>query len=212
MKKKIFGIALMLCMLASAAPKAFAIADSETYTVTVSATNSIVLAASATDFGSIAPGGANNTSSNVITVGDGVVATSTSYIQSNDATAPAKQYTLTFAGSGTETVAVADNAGTNATLTVANAAATSDVVFFLTDGAASPTTYPMLGDPAGTEVAFDVLDATTLNIAAASSVPFDATTKKAPLSMKIDLKEDSVTMADADATLGFVMTFTCVGL
>lgn len=211
MKRRIIGLALMLCMLASAAPKAFAIADSETYTVAVTATNSIVLTAvGSTDFGSIAPGGVEDTSLHVITVGDGTVNTSTSYIQSNDASAPAKQYTLTFAGTDTDTVALADIGG-NAILTVANAGATSDVKFHLTDGAAIPSGRPALGDPAETPVVFSVLTG-ALNIPAASSVPFDATTKKAPLSMKIDLKEDSVTMADADAELGFVMTFTCVGL
>jgi hypothetical protein len=184
------------------------VSDSETYTVTIPSATVVQLAAASTDFGTItsAEYGTSNTSNHNILVGDGTLS-STSYIQSNDPTAGAKQYQLTFAPNSGSTVNVASGAN-KAVLTLGNSAGTASVNINLTDSAKSA--YPKLGT--GSPVAFSVLDSTHLNIAVSSSVPFDAASKKAPLDMLMDLDEASLGMNDASGAISFNMTMTVVGL
>lgn len=209
--KRILVLALASSMCLAAASKSFAAnTDNETYTVTIPTTSNVVLTAAATDFGVITTSqfGTDDTAAHTILVGNGVVATSTSYVESNDATAGAKQYTLTFAPSTGATATTVATDGANAKLTLANGTAAS-VEIRLENSVKNA--YPKLGDPAGTPVAFAV-SGNTLNIAAASSVPFDATNKKAPLDMLMDLNESTITMADAGGSMSFTMTLTAVGL
>lgn len=211
--KKFLVLALAASVSLVAASKSFAASDNETYTVTIPAVTNVVLTAAATNFGAIVSGdfGVDATAAHTILVGDGTGA-STSYVESNDATATDKQYTITAAaGAGATAATIAAGAGGDAgkaVLTLANGTAAS-VEIRLEDG--GKTTMPKLGDSGGTPVAFAVLGG-NLNIAASSSVPFNATTGKAPLNMLMDLNESTITMADAAGSMSFTLTFTAVGL
>lgn len=207
----LIGVMLFACLLTS--QRSYAdITDTATYTVSVPDANVITLGADQ-NFGAIAASelittaGSNNAASHVVTVGDGVVATSTAYVRSNNiANASTKEYKLTFAPNSGSSVSITN--GTTLVLTVSKAGASVDIL--LTDAAQSAN--PKLGDPAGTPVAFSYQDATNLDIPAASSIPFDATTKKAPLSFKMDLDESSLGMDDTTGDLAFDVTFTAIGL
>ncbi len=187
------------------------VADSETYTVNIPSATVVELSAAANDFGVItaADFGNGNTASHNIVIGDGSLA-STSYVQSNDPTAAAKQYQLDFAPNGGSSINIADG-GTKAVLTLTNASATASVDINLTNN--SKSAYPALGDSGtGIVAAFVAQDADTLNIPANSSVPFNPTNKKAPLDMVMDLDENSLGLEDAAGSISFDMTLTVVGL
>ncbi len=187
------------------------VSDSETYTVNIPSATVVELSAAANDFGVITSGdfGNGNVSSHNIIVGDGTLS-STSYVQSNDPTAGAKQYQLDFAPNGGSTVSISD-AGSKAVLTVANASATASVDINLTNNAKSA--YPAIGDSStGAVVAFTPQDSDTLNIPANSSIPFNAGSKKAPVDMVMDLDENSLGLDDAAGSISFDMTLTVIGL
>jgi len=205
--KKILALTLMVSACLAIGSQSYAATDNEDYTVTIPTASNVVLTAAATNFGAITTGqfGVDDTAAHTILVGNGVVATSTSYVESNDSTAGAKQYTLTFAPSTGATATTVATDGANAKLTLASAGASVEIRL----ENSAKNAYPKLG--AGTPVAFAV-SGNTLNIAASSSVPFDATTRKAPLDMLMDLNESTVTMADAAGSMTFTMTLTAVGL
>ncbi len=187
------------------------VSDSETYTVNIPSATVVELSAAANDFGVItaAEFGSGNTSSHNIVVGDGSLA-STSFVQSNDPTAAAKQYQLDFAPNGGSSINIVDS-GSKAVLTLTNASATASVDINLTNNAKSA--YPALGDSGtGSVIAFIAQDSDTLNIPANSSVPFNATNKKAPLDMVMDLDENSLSLQDVAGSISFDMTLTVVGL
>ena len=201
-------ISFFACLLFLNSAKAD-VSDVETYTVTIPEAVTVVLTAGATNFGAItsAQFGVGDTALHNILVGNGVVATSSSYITTNGTAATgARQFTLTFAPDSDETCTISDG-GTYGILTLNDASASVQIRLYN----AGKTDYPELGDPVGTPVAFAVLG-NTLNIAAASGVPFDAATKKAPLSMLMDLDETSLSVADGGGDLSFDMTLTVVGV
>ncbi|OGI00652.1 MAG: hypothetical protein A2Y25_06880 [Candidatus Melainabacteria bacterium GWF2_37_15] len=216
MGKRVVGllICLFACLLFVNNAKAD-VSDAETYTVTIPEAVTVVMAADATNFGAItsAQFGVADTNAHVITVGNGVVATSTSYITTNStANTGARQFKITFAGGGGGSYSLADSGGIGV-LTITNATSTASVDIKLTDE--TKAAYPELGDPAGTEVSFAVASPGAsgyLNIAAVSSVPFDATSKKAPLNMLMDLDETTVTTADAAGDISFDMTLSVIGI
>lgn len=191
------------------APKAFGATASETFTVTIPTVTNIALVGSANNFGTISSAkfGTADTTSYTVLLGDGS-ATATSYIQSNDPTAPAKQYTISAApGTGATATTIVTGTG-KATLTLANGT-TASVNIILQNH--SQNAFPKLGDSSGTPVAFSVSGG-QLNIAASSSVPFNAATKNAPLDMIMALDMSTVTMASAAGAMSFTLTFTAVGL
>ncbi len=187
------------------------VADSETYTVTIPSATVVELAAASNNFGTItsADFGNGNTSAHNIIVGDGTLS-STSYVQSNDPTAAAKQYQLDFASNGGSTINIIDFSGMPI-LKLGNASATASVDIHLTNNAKS--TPPALGDSGSGPVAnFVVQDSNTINIPANSSVPFNAATNRAPLDMVMDLDENSLSLQDAAGSISFDMTLTVIGL
>ncbi len=187
------------------------VADSETYTITIPSATIVELSAASNDFGVITAADAGNgdTSAHNIVVGDGTLSSS-SYVQSNDPTAAAKQYQLDFASNGGSSINIADG-GSKAVLTLTNASATASVDINLTNNA--KTAYPALGDSGtGSVVGFAALDADTLNIPANSSIPFNTGNKKAPLDMVMDLDENSIGIEDAAGSISFDMTLTVIGL
>ncbi len=207
-KKKLAVLMALFAVIAFAPTKSFAdISDSETYTVTIPSANAIVLAANATNFGSILVSefGTGNPAAHNIIVGDGS-AGSTSYVQSNDPDAGSMQYTLSFAGNGGSAVTLSQK-NSRPVITLDNAAAdpTASVDIIMSNNA--KTAYPGLGATSPVNFA---ISGSILNIAASSSVPFD--TGLAPLNMLMDLDEATVTVADAAGDISFDVTFTAVGL
>lgn len=204
-------VAVNICFFVGTTFTKADVADSEIYTINIPSATIVELAAATNDFGVItsADFGNGNIANHNIIVGDGTLS-STSYVQSNDPTAGAKQYQLDFAPNGGSTVSVAD-AGSKAVLTLTNASATASVDINITNNAKSA--YPSLGDSGtGTVVTFTTQDADTLNIPANSSVPFNPGTKKAPLNMVMDLDENSLSLQDVAGSISFDMTLTVVGL
>jgi len=212
MKKRILAslIILSACLLFANNVTAD-VSDNETYTVTIPEAVTVVLTADATNFGTITSSefGVGNTATHVITVGDGIVASSTSYVTTNDITGTgARQFKIDFTSVASSTY----DLSAGGVLTLENAASTASVDINLTED--SKTTLPELGDPAGTPVAFTAVTGAAgyLDIPAVSSVPFDATSKKAPLNMLMDLDENSLSIADAAGDISFQMTLTVVGV
>ncbi len=206
-KKKLAVLMALFAVIAFAPTKSFAdISDSETYTVTIPSANAIVLAANATNFGSILVSefGTGNPAAHNIIVGDGS-AGSTSYVQSNDPDAGSMQYTLSFAGNGGSAVSLSEKSS-RPVLTLDNAAVspTASVDIIMSNNTKSA--YPGLG--ATTPVNF-AISGSTLDISSAT-VPFDE--GLAPLNMLMDLDEATVTVADAAGDISFDVTFTAVGL
>jgi hypothetical protein len=203
---KLLFAALFLALCTAAVPKSFAASASQTYTVTIPAQTNVVLAGSATNFGTISPSEFGNGTWKNILLGDGTDS-ATSYVQSNDPTAGAKQYTIT-AAPGTGATAATWNGG-NA-LTLANGTAASVSIYL--GPSSSFAIYPKLGSTSGTPVAFVNTGGETLNIPVSSNVPFLASDGKAPLDAKLYLSMNQVTIADAAGSMSFSLTLTAVGL
>lgn len=219
MKRKL----LLLSLLTLAASFAYQqnqaqadVSDPESFTVTIPTAVQVTLQAVDNTFNSIVSsdfGQASNIqANNANIVGDGIVASSTSYIATNDLTnAPNLQFRITAAGTGGDTAVIADNAGV-ATLTVSDGGATPSVGIIMRRNGGADSDEPRLGDPAGTPVSFAV-NAGALNIPASSSVPFDATTNRAPLDMVLDLDESTLSFTDdPPGTITFDLTLTVVGV
>lgn len=209
--KKSLAIALAVSACMAIGSQSYAATATETYTVTIPAVTNVVFHANTTNFGAIVSSdfGVDAPAAHTILVGDGS-ATSTSYVESNNSAAGAKQYTITTVpGTGATSAAITAGAGADvgkAILTLANAG--SSVAIRLEDTAKG--TMPKLGD--GSTPKLFTVSAGTLNIPASSSVPFNAATGRAPLNLLMDLDESTVTMADAAGSMSFVLTLTAVGL
>jgi hypothetical protein len=203
--KKFLLLALATSMCLAVSQKSFATnpATAE-YTVDIPAAVNMTLTAS-TDFGTITSSqfGTDNTAEHTILLGNGTVAGSTSFVETNDtATATDLNYTIVVAPAtgATATTIAAD--GPIAKLTLANGAAASVDIRLKASGA---STLPKLGG-----IPFAISGTDTLNIPVSSSVAFDGS--KAPLDMLMDLNEASLGMDDATGLMGFTLTFTAVGI
>jgi len=204
-------IAVILLILGSilfAQPKSFAdVASSETYTVTIPSSTIVMLKANTTTFGAILSSefGTSVPSAHNIIVGNATG--SDSYVQSNDASAGAKEYILEYKPNTGSTISIADG-GTKAVLTLGNSTGKASVGINISNNAKNA--YPKLGDT--TPIAFTRVDTTKLHVASGSSVPFNSGTGKAPLDLVMDLDESTLSIADAAGAISFDLTFTVVGL
>lgn len=221
MKKKLILVALLFiaCGFMAAPQRAFAdISDPENYTITIPEAVSVTLASADTSFNSIVSSdfgqGANIQANNAILVGDGVVATSTSYITTNDTTnTAAKEFRLTVSTAG-DTIQFQDPAanGNRQLLrcTDSDGAGASVDIIFRTDAGAD-TVKPTLGIT--TPRSFAYVSNSQINVPAASNVIFDGATKKAPLDLEMDLDESTLSLtADPPGSMAFTLTFTVVGV
>lgn len=219
MKKRslILGLVIMSAMFMSTQKSYADLSDSESYTVTIPSVAAVVLTTGgsttitppSSSWGTGRTTATSDSNANFLTLGNGDHATSTSYVITNDTTlAGGKQYQITAAGTNGDTAVIADASG-KAKLTVTDSVNTTTAVdLFMTKSSAA--TYPTLGD--GSPVAFAVSSG-VLNIAASSSVPFNATDNIAPLDLNLDLDEASLNyVTDKPSTLTFDLTLTAVGL
>lgn len=209
--KKYLAMALAVSACMAIGSQSYAATATETYTVAIPTVTNVVLHANTTAFGAITSSdfGIDAPAAHTILVGDGTAA-STSYVESNNPAAGASQYTIAVGpGVGTTMVSLAAGTGADAgkaVLTVTGPGAAVDIR--LEDS--GKTTMPKLGDGAGAK-SFAV-SGSTLNVAATSSVPFNAATAKAPLNLLMDLNEATVTMGDTAGSMGFTLTLTAVSI
>lgn len=219
MKKKLqLAIFLLfaVCAFTLQKPVLADVTGSDSFTVTIPTAAQVTFVATDDTFNSIVSSdfgqGSNNQARNANIIGDGVVASSTSYVTTNDtATVTNQQFQISATGTNGDSATITNNAGV-ATLTVANNGATPSVNIVMRRNGGADNNPPRLGNPAGTPVAFAVSGG-LLNIATSSAVPFDGATNKAPLDMVLDLDESSLSFtADPPGTITFDLTFTVIGI